>query len=42
MVENVIHQEEDKDQGSIFSEGGDDPDAMDIDNDLEKRTSYTW
>ncbi len=41
IVENVIHQEEDKDQGSIFPERGDDPDAMDINKDPEKRTPYT-
>ncbi len=30
IVKNVIHQEEDEDQGSIFPEGEDDPDAIDI------------
>ncbi len=35
MVENVIYQEEDKDQGIIFLERGDDLDAIDINKDLE-------
>ncbi len=39
-IEEVIHQE-DKDQGVIFSERGDDLDAIDIDEDPEQRTLYT-
>ncbi len=39
-IEEAIHQE-DKDQGAIFLEGGDDPDAIDIDKDSEQRTPYT-
>ncbi len=41
MVKDVIYREEEEDQGAIFPEGGDDLDAMDIDEDLEQRTSYT-
>ncbi len=40
MVEDVIYREEEEDQGVIFPEGGDDPDAMDIDEDPEQRTLY--
>ncbi len=40
MVEDAIYWEEEEDQGVIFPEGGDDPDAMDIDEDLEQKTSY--
>ncbi len=41
MVKDVIYQEEEEDQGVIFPEGGDDPDAMNINKDPEQRTSYT-
>ncbi len=41
-MEEAIHQEEDEDQGVIFPEGGDDLDAIDVDEDLGQRTLYTW
>ncbi len=41
-VEDVIHQEKDKDQGVIFPERGNNPDAIDINKNLEQRTPYTW
>ncbi len=41
-IEEVIHQEEDEDQGVIFPKGGDDLDTIDIDEDLEQKTLYTW
>ncbi len=34
-VEDVIYQEEDKDQRVIFLEGGNDPNTIDIDEDPE-------
>ncbi len=40
MVENAIYREEEEDQGSIFPEGGDNLDAIDIDADPEQRTLY--
>ncbi len=35
IVEDAIYWEEDEDQGAIFPERGDDPDAIDINNDPE-------
>ncbi len=40
-MEDVIYREEEEDQGTIFLERGDDPDAIDINEDPEKRTPYT-
>ncbi len=37
----MIHQEENEDQGSIFPEGGDNPDTIDIDENLGQSTLYT-
>ncbi len=41
MVEDVIYQEEDKDQGAIFLEGEDDLNTIDINKNPEQRTLYT-
>ena len=41
QMDEAVLREEDEDQGTIFLEGGDDPDAMDIDDGPDRSVPYT-